>query len=85
MERRNNSELAAEIVEALRSEYHGIPAEQHMEDHEFVREWITKQRLRNERAEKIKTQVGGWAIISFLGGIGSAAYHAFQYLREHLK
>lgn len=85
MERRNNSELAAEIVEALRSEYHGIPLEQHSEHHEFVQSWIEKQRLRNERAEKIKTQVGGWAIISFLGGIGSAAYHAFQYLREHLK
>ena len=44
-----------------------------------------EQKRKEERWDKIKTQVGGWAIVSALGGIGTAVWHAAQYLKDHLK
>lgn len=79
--------LVAEIAAAFREEIAclTVPETIHREHHEFIGEWIEAQRVKRDRMEKIKTQVAGWAIVSVLGGIGTGAYHALAYLREHLK
>ena len=88
-ERRLNEreELVKAVVCAIREEAApgGISPDLHREQHAFLTEWIEEQRIRKERREKIKTQVFGWAIVTALGSIGTAAYHGFNYLREHLK
>lgn len=88
-ERRKNSreELVQAVVCAIREEAHsnGVPMDVHVEQHAFIAEWIAEVKVKRERREKIKTQVAGWAIVTFLGSIGTGTYHAFQYLREHLK
>ena len=57
----------------------------HTEHHEFLSTWIARVRQREERQEKLKTQVFGWGIITILGAIGTAAYQGVIYLRDHLK
>ena len=86
-ERRDYTGLATAIGSAIREEMAKltVPEEIHKEHHAFVAEWLEQQRRKQERAEKIKAQVGGWAVITALGGIGKFAYDAFLYLKEHLK
>lgn len=73
-------------IDALAQAIHGgMNAEEHAEHHHAVRTWIDRENRKAERAEKIKTQIEGWFIVSLLGGIGTSGYHALQYLREHLK
>lgn len=87
-ERRTDDLQVEAIVCAIKEELSAftVPHEIHQEHHEFIRQWIEKQKRREERFEKIKTQVGGWAVIAFLGGIGTAAYHLFQMaVREATK
>jgi len=54
-----------------------IDNELHSEHHQFVGMMIAREQRKQERWEKIKTQVFGWGIISILGGIATAVYHAF--------
>lgn len=63
----------------------GMDFETHREQHRFIEEWIEEIKLKRERREKLKTQVMGWSIITILGSIGTAVYHAIIYLRDHLK
>lgn len=81
----DREELVRAVVCAIRSETLSIPEEQHREQHAFLAEWIEEIRLKRERREKIKTQVMGWGAVTILGSIGTAAYNAALYLREHLK
>lgn len=80
-------ELVTAIACAVRQEIAclTVPEELHREHHDFIKTWIEKQKRKEERWDKIKTQVGGWAIVSALGGIGTAVWHAAQYLKDHLK
>jgi hypothetical protein len=49
------------------------------EEHQtFITVLVAREMRRQERAEKIKAQVGGWAIIAVLGGIGLFAWTVFQ-------
>lgn len=82
-----HEELVKAVVCAIREEavIGGISAEQHREQHAFISEWMEEMRIKRERREKIKTQVFGWAIVSALGSIGTAAYHGASWLKEHLK
>lgn len=75
------------VVCAIREETqsHGVPMGVHIEQHAFIAEWIEEVKRKRELREKIKTQVAGWAIVTFLGSIGTGTYHAAQYLREHLR
>lgn len=88
-ERRNGEreELVRAVVCAIRDEslIGGIPPSEHAEQHAFLHEWIEEIKRKRERREKIKTQVTGWAIVTLLGSIGTGAYNAAIYLREHLK
>jgi len=83
----HRDDLIAAIASAVKSELAclTVPEDMHREHHEFIREWIEERRVKRERSEKIRTQVYGWGVISLLGGIGTGAYQAFEYLREHLK
>lgn len=89
VERRKTSreEFVRAVVCAIREEAHpgGLTEEKHLEQHAFIEEWIEEVKLKRERREKIKTQVMGWGIITFLGSIGTGMYHTAVYLREHLK
>lgn len=82
-----SNRLAAEIAAAIREELASltVPEDTHREHHEFIREWIEERKRKREWRDRIKAQVGGWAIITLLGGIGTGAYQAFQYLKEHLR
>jgi hypothetical protein len=82
-----DEELVRAVVCAIREESipGGITPEMHREQHAFISEWMEEMRIKRERREKIKTQVFGWAIVSALGSVGTAAYHGAMWLREHLK
>lgn len=90
-ERRKNmgdrESLVTALACAVREEIASltVPEELHREHHEFIRTWIAKQQRKDERWDKIKTQVGGWAIIAFLGGIGKAMYDAAILIKDHWK
>lgn len=86
-EKANRAMLVSEIAQAIREELSSltVPEEMHREHHEFIREYIEERKVKRERAEKIKTQVMGWGLVTVLGSIGTGVYHTFLYLREHLK
>ena len=85
--KRSREDLVHAVVCAIREEasFGGVDAEIHREQHAFIAEWIEEIKRKRERREKIKTQVAGWAVVSALGSIGTGAYHAAIYLKEHLK
>ena len=72
------------LTSALR-EIHCCSPEEHRAQHDVLARWIENDNIKRDRREKLKTQVGGWAIIAILGGIGRATYEAFIYLKEHLR
>jgi hypothetical protein len=80
-------ELVRAVVVAVRAEVASqiMPEEIHREHHAFMTEWIAAEKRRQDRLEKIKTQVGGWAIISILSTIGTLAYQGFLWAKEHYK
>lgn len=86
-EKANRATLVSEIAQAIREELSSltVPEDMHREHHEFIREYIEERKVKRERAEKIKTQVMGWGLVTVLGSIGTGVYHTFLYLREHLK
>lgn len=86
-EKASRDALVASIAAAIREEMASltVPEEMHKEHHEFIRGWIDEQKRKREWRDKVKAQVGGWAIITLLGSIGTGTYHAFKYLQEHLK
>lgn len=86
-ERRDYSGLADAVARAMREELAKltVPEQMHAEHHAYIAEMVEAAKRKRERAEKIKTQVGGWAIVTILGGIGKFAYDTFIYLKEHLK
>jgi hypothetical protein len=80
-------DLVQAVVCAVRDEVALLSVSEtvHRDHHAFITAWLDDQRMRKDRAEKIKTQVWGWFIISILGGAGTGAYKVFNFLREHLK
>jgi hypothetical protein len=63
----------------------GISVDVHFQHHQFIEEWIEKEKRKREMADKIKAQVGGWIIITAIGAIGTGAYNGYLYLKDHLK
>lgn len=49
----------------------------HATHHKFVEMCMEREERKREMWEKIKAQVGGWAIIGVLGAIGTAVYNLF--------
>jgi len=70
----------SELVEALREVLHEnrtIIDEIHQEHHDYIALLLKREQRKEERWEKIKTQVFGWGAISFLSAIGLAVYNFF--------
>ena len=86
-ERRDYSGLADAVARAMREELAKltVPEDIHKEHHAFIAEMVEAEKRKRERAEKIKTQISGWAIVAVLGWIGKGAHDAFFYMKEHLK
>jgi hypothetical protein len=47
-----------------------IDTEVHAEHHEFIKQWIDRERIKAERWEDIRRQLCGWGVISMAGAIG---------------
>lgn len=82
-----NEKLVEAVVVAVRAEVaiKAIPDELHRKHHAFMDEWMAEQARKKEFREKIKTQVGGWAIITILSTMGTLAYQGFLWAKEHYK
>lgn len=73
-------------IDALSCAVHGgVPIEEHIAHHAAIKTWIERENRKAERAEKVKAQVGGWAIIATLGLIGKGVWAGWIYLKDHLK
>ena len=68
-------ELKQVIREALNENgQSSVPSDLHAKHHEFIDMMLEKYQRRRDIADKIKAQVGGWAIIAMLAAIGSYAW-----------
>lgn len=52
----------------------GVALEDHIEQHEFIRALILREKRKQERYEKVKTHVIGWAVITTIGSAGYAIW-----------
>lgn len=64
------------------NDFSGLTMEEHRMQHLAFSSWIARQERNARLVEKIKEQVGGWFIISLLGGIGFTAWHGFLWFLE---
>lgn len=89
---RNN--LVDEIVSALRkaSQCEFCSTPEHSQDHEFIKMLLTReskaaeQELRKqERMERIKTQVIGGVLLALLSSAGAALYQVGKFVSDHYK
>lgn len=74
--------LSDEDIDAIAqrlTDFSGLSAEEHKKHHEAFTLWIERQSRRAAFWLKIQEQVGGWAIIVFLGSIGLGAWHGFLW------
>lgn len=80
-------DIVRAVVVAVREEVAAqiMPEELHREHHAFIAAWIEKQKQKQERFDKIKLQVGGWALITALGAIGKGGWELWQKFQEHWK
>lgn len=77
--------LTDEDIEAIcqrLTEFSGLSTEEHRDHHNAFAEYIAAQRRKAEFYEKVKQQVGGWAVVSFLSAIGYAAWHGLMMILE---
>lgn len=56
----------------------------HAVHHQYVEALLKKEERRAVRAEALRTKLGGWAIITALGAIGTVAYNASRPLLRKL-
>lgn len=78
---------AETLAEVLRSELaaFSIPSEQHKHHHDLWQAELEERARIRERRERVKTSVIGWFIITVLGGIGTAIYQTFDFIKAHWK
>ena len=60
-----------EVLDASLNELKWVDQATHKEHHSFVESLIEKEHRKQERWEKIKTQVLGWGIMVVVGSIGA--------------
>ena len=79
--------LSAEDLEAIRAVVHGgLTPQEHVDHHIVIRKWLEREAMKEEFRRKLKAQLLGWSsVITAFGAIGTAGYHAYGYLRDHLK
>jgi hypothetical protein len=77
MEKILSRQLTDDDVEAIcvrLQEFSGLTPQEHRDHHNAFAAYIESQRRKIEFREKIKQQVGGWLIISFISFLGYAAW-----------
>lgn len=83
--RKPDSEMVRQIIDALKENSICIDNETHKEHHEFIKVMLEREHRRLARSDRIREQVVGWAIIAFLGGIGTAVYNWLMNFKDHAK
>ena len=71
----------SEIVEAFKKaleEHEGAYTPEHRSHHDYVSRLIDRDERRDQFRQKVKQQVIGWGVITFLSGVGLAAYQLFE-------
>lgn len=71
MEKEDYEKIFYEVIE----KYRHLHDEVHSSHHAFIETMIKREERRQERLEKIKTQVGGWGVIIFLGFMGKVVWN----------
>lgn len=74
--------LSDEDIEAIAkklTDFSGLSAAEHREHHEAFSVWIDRQNKNAAFWEKMKEQVGGWAILGVLSAIGYGAWQSFLF------
>ncbi len=77
--------LSDEDIDAIAqrlTDFSGLTAEEHKKHHEAFTLWIERQSRRTAFWQKVQEQVGGWAIISFLGAVGFIAWNGFIWILQ---
>jgi hypothetical protein len=64
------------------TDFSGLTAQEHKDHHNAFAEYIAAQRRKAEFWDKVKQQLGGWAVISLLSAIGYAAWHGLVWAIE---
>jgi hypothetical protein len=57
----------AELIDGFAAELEkrrNVSQETHKEHHDFIQQWIDREKRRQELYEKVKAQVVGWGVIS---------------------
>lgn len=67
----NREDIISAIEEALEGRRH-VSEKEHHDHHEFIKVMIEKERRRQERWDRIKTQTIGWSITSIMTALGAA-------------
>lgn len=64
----------------------GITPEDHIEQHEFIRALILREKRKQERYEKVKTHVIGWGVITAISSGGYAIWVLIKnFFMDHYK
>jgi hypothetical protein len=66
-----------EAICARLTQFSGLTPEEHREHHTAFAAYIEAQRRRAEFRDKLQQQIGGWLVVTFLAGIGYAAWNGF--------
>lgn len=78
----------AEIFAKVLEERRGIDAQDHADQHRFVKLLMEERRQKEQRREVIRQQVTGWAVIgtlsSFFLAVGYAANHWFEEIIQRV-
>lgn len=64
------------------TEFSGLSPQEHRDHHDALTAFIAAHKMRTEFWEKVKQQVGGWAVISIMSAIGYAVWHWVLFVLE---
>ncbi len=81
----NTHELVRQFIDALKEHNLGVDNEEHKAHHEFLKILLEREHRSQARWDRVREQVVGWALIAFLGGIGTAVYSWLINLKDHAK
>jgi hypothetical protein len=65
-----SDERLKDILREVLDEHVQLTVDAHHEHHEFIKQWIDRERIKAERWEDIRRQLCGVAAISLVGSIG---------------
>jgi hypothetical protein len=65
-----SDERLKDILREVLDEHVQLTVDAHHKHHEFIEQWIERERIKGERWEDIRRQLCGVAAISIVGSIG---------------